>query len=339
MKYRPLGATGLQISEIGFGCGNTAGLMTQGTAEQERVAVSRALDLGVNYFDTAPNYGVRVGGVGVSERHLGQVLHELGAKPIIGTKVEFSGEELADIPRTIRSSVEASLSRLGVDAVDILYLHNRFSHQRTVREGSIGSQLSVEDVLGAGGVAETFEELRDQGKVRFLAFCSTGGDPSAVHEVIASGRFECVQLSYNILNPSEGGPLPEGAEGPDYGDTIEHAVAQGMGVVVIRVLAGGALSGNAKPHALNEGSRGGREQYAELAQRARSLGFLTAGGRQTLAQAAVRFALAHTGISCTLVGFGAVEQVDEAVQASELGGMSTADLGRIDAWYRGEERA
>ena len=104
MKYRPLGTTGLQISEIGFGCGNTAGLMTQGTAEQERTAVSRALDLGINYFDTAPNYGVRVGGVGVSERHLGQVLHELGAKPIIGTKVEFSGEELADIPRTIRSS-------------------------------------------------------------------------------------------------------------------------------------------------------------------------------------------------------------------------------------------
>ena len=147
MNYRPLGATGLQISEIGFGCGNTAGLMTQGTAEQERTAISRALDLGINYFDTAPNYGARVGGVGVSERHLGQVLHELGAKPISGTKVEFSGEELADIPRTIRSSVDASLSRLGVDTIDILYLHNRVSHERTVREGSIGSQLSVEDEL------------------------------------------------------------------------------------------------------------------------------------------------------------------------------------------------
>ena len=338
MKYRRLGATGLQISEIGFGCGNTAGLMTQGTAEQERTAVSRALDLGINYFDTAPNYGVRVGGVGVSERHLGQVLHELGAKPIIGTKVEFSGEELMDIPGTIRRSVEGSLSRLGTERTDILYLHNRFSYQRTIREGSIGSQLSVEDVLGADGVAETFEELRDQGKVRFLAFCSTGGDPSAVHEVIASGRFQCVQLSYNILNPSEGGPLPEGADGPDYGDTIGHAVAQGMGVVVIRVLAGGALSGNTEPHPLNEGSRHGRAEYAQVAGQARSLGFLTADGQQTLAQAAVRFALAHGGISCALVGFGGVEQVDEAVQASELGGLSTADLGRIGAWYRSEER-
>ncbi len=336
MKYRPLGTTGLQISEIGFGCGNTAGLMTQGTAEQERTAVSRALDLGINYFDTAPNYGVRVGGVGVSERHLGQVLHELGAKPIIGTKVEFSGEELADIPRTIRSSVDASLSRLGVDTIDILYLHNRFSHQRTVREGSIGSQLSVEDVLGPDGVAETFEELRDAGKVRFLAFCSTGGDPAAVQEVIGSGRFQCVQLSYNILDPTEGRALPEGLEGPDHGNTIGHAVAQGMGVVVIRVLAGGALSGNVEPHPLNEGSQGGRTQYAELAVRARALGFLTAGDRQTLAQAAVRFALAHSAVSCTLVGFGAVEQVEEAAGASDLGGMPASDLDKIDAWYRGQ---
>ncbi len=338
MKYRPLGATGLQISEIGFGCGNTAGLMTQGTPEQERIAVSRALDLGINYFDTAPNYGARVGGVGVSERHLGQVLHELGAKPIIGTKVEFSGEELADIPGTIRRSVEGSLSRLGTERTDILYLHNRFSYQRTIREGSIGSQLSVEDVLGADGVAETFEELRDQGKVRFLAFCSTGGDPSAVREVIASGRFQCVQLSYNILNPSEGGPLPEGADGPDYGDTIGQAAAQGMGVVVIRVLAGGALSGNAEPHPLNEGSRHGREQYAEVAGQARSLGSLAADGQQTLAQAAIRFALAHAGISCTLVGFGAVEQVEEAAQASELGALPPADLAKIGAWYLGGRR-
>ena len=68
--------------------------MTQGSVEDERAAVQRTVDLGVNYFDTAPNYGARVGGTGVSERHLGQVLRDLSIDPIVGSKVEFSPEDL-----------------------------------------------------------------------------------------------------------------------------------------------------------------------------------------------------------------------------------------------------
>ena len=333
MRYRPLGRTGLNISEIGFGCGNTAGLMTQGSVEDERAAVQRAVELGVNYFDTAPNYGARVGGTGVSERHLGQVLRDLSIDPIVGSKVEFSPDELSDISGTILRSVEESLSRLGRDSLDILYLHNRFAYERSLREGSIGSQLSVEDVLGPGGVAETFELLRDRGSVRFLAFCSTGGDPLAVQDVIASGRFDVVQLIYNILDPTEGGAPPRGYRGPDHGDTIKQAAAEGMGVVVIRVLSGGALSGNPERHPLNEGSRAGSADYAAQAAQAQSLRFLTPDGQQTLAQAAVRFALANPGVSTTLVGFSAVEQVEEAARASELGGLPPEDLAKIEAWY------
>ena len=336
MKYRPLGATGLQISEIGFGCGNTAGLLTQGTWDQKREAVGRALELGINYFDTAPNYGVRVGGVGVSARHLGQALRELGGRPIIGTKVEFWPEDLADIPGTIHRSLEESLARLGLDTVDILYLHNSVAHQRSLGGSAIGSRLSIEDVLGAGGVAQSFEQLRGQGKVRWLAFCSSGSEPSAVHEVIASGRFHCVQLSYNILNPTEGRSPPDGFQGPDYGDTIRHAFARGMGAVAIRVLAAGALSGLAERHPLSEGSPGQATQYAADEERAHTLRFLTETSDQTMAQAAIRFALANEGVSCALVGFSTMEQVEEAVKASELGGLPEGDLSRIDSLYRSD---
>src|SRR5207244_2210621 len=74
MKYRPLGKTGFRVSEIGFGCGDNAGLIVNGTAAERREVVERALAVGINYFDTADHYGD-----GKSERNLGETLREIGA--------------------------------------------------------------------------------------------------------------------------------------------------------------------------------------------------------------------------------------------------------------------
>jgi aryl-alcohol dehydrogenase-like predicted oxidoreductase len=74
MEYRVLGRTNLRVSALGFGCGNVGGLMVRGTPAERERAVARALDLGVNFFDTAPLYGD-----GVSEEHLGQTLQALRA--------------------------------------------------------------------------------------------------------------------------------------------------------------------------------------------------------------------------------------------------------------------
>src|SRR5919198_6102873 len=82
MEYRALGRTGLQVSMLGFGCGNVGGLIIRGTHQDRVRAVARAMEAGINYFDTAPSYGD-----GQSERNLGQVLHELGADAYVGTKV------------------------------------------------------------------------------------------------------------------------------------------------------------------------------------------------------------------------------------------------------------
>src|SRR5579864_9242346 len=97
MRYRKLGKTGLRVSEIGFGCGDTAGLLTGGTAEEQRRAIQRAIELGINHFDTAPNYGERVGGTGAGEANLGRVLKELTATPALATKVDFRAEDFTDI--------------------------------------------------------------------------------------------------------------------------------------------------------------------------------------------------------------------------------------------------
>src|ERR1051326_5033942 len=92
MRYRSVGRTDVQLSEIGFGCGGTAGLMVRGTPREQVEAGARALGLGINYFDNAPDYGDRV-----AERNLGRVLQELGARPYVTTKVEIRNENLDEI--------------------------------------------------------------------------------------------------------------------------------------------------------------------------------------------------------------------------------------------------
>src|SRR5918996_1278223 len=125
MEYRALGRTGLQVSMLGFGCGNVGGLIIRG-AHQDRVrAVARAMEAGINYFDTAPSYGD-----GRSEQNLGQVLGELRANVHVGTKVRIGPEEMGDLRGAITRSVEARLQRMGRESVDLIQLHNHIAPQR-----------------------------------------------------------------------------------------------------------------------------------------------------------------------------------------------------------------
>src|SRR5216683_2201530 len=93
MQQRPLGNTGLDVSALGFGCGAVGGLMVRGDADEQRQAVTRALDAGITYFDTAASYGD-----GLSEEHLGRVMRDLGtwSKVTVGTKFRLRPEDLSD---------------------------------------------------------------------------------------------------------------------------------------------------------------------------------------------------------------------------------------------------
>ena len=119
MKYRKLGKTGISISEVGFGCGNVGGIIIRQPNQARLQAVQRALESGINYFDTAPQYGQ-----GQSELNLGQLLKELRASPFVATKVRFKNEDLGNIPKAINDSMNNSLKRLQRDYVDVLLLHN-----------------------------------------------------------------------------------------------------------------------------------------------------------------------------------------------------------------------
>ena len=156
MKYRRLGQTDVEVSEIGFGCGPTAGLMVYGTPDEQRDAVRRAYDLGITYFDTAPIYGDFV-----SEDNLGRALEAAGVRPVIATKVCLELPDLDDIPAAVRRSVEDSLRRLRVDDVAVIQLHNRVASARAARADlGVGALLTPDDVLGP--VLDTLRALRQR---------------------------------------------------------------------------------------------------------------------------------------------------------------------------------
>jgi L-galactose dehydrogenase/L-glyceraldehyde 3-phosphate reductase len=125
MEYRTLGKTGLRVSALGFGCGNVGGLIIREEPRTRVRAVARAIEAGINYFDTASMYGN-----GQSEQNLGQVLNELKPDVYVGTKVRIRPDEIGDLRGAIHRSVEASLTRMAREQVDLIQLHNHIVQRR-----------------------------------------------------------------------------------------------------------------------------------------------------------------------------------------------------------------
>jgi aryl-alcohol dehydrogenase-like predicted oxidoreductase len=327
VEYRILGRTALRVSRVGFGCGNIGGLMVRGTAADQERAVARALELGFNYFDTAPMYGDTV-----SETNLGRVLATLRPDIVLATKSPADPEKRGKLGAAITQSCEASLRRLQRERVDVFQLHTAVTLNGG--NGTLDVRTVIEEVVPA------FEALRQQGKIGFYGFSGTG-EAAAIPELIATGAFDVFQVIYNILNPSAGdGPFS--FIGANYENVLARAVEQRMGAVGIRVLAGGALSSDATRHAVSSQNvvpmgtsadyRGDREGVARLAP------LVSEGHVATLAEAAVRFAITNPMISSALVGFSDIAQVEAAAAAESKGPLPQNTLDRI-AQLLAEQRA
>ena len=325
MQLRVFGRTGMQLSILGFGCGAVGGLMVRGDpADQERT-VARAIAAGVNYFDTAVQYGN-----GESEKNLGRVLQTLKpANVIVGTKVRLPPDEFGRIADTVTKSLEGSLARLRLDRVDILHLHNAITEQGG------GSALSVRQVLD--DVVPAFERLRQQGKIRFLGMTAVG-DTAALHQVLDARAFDSAQIVYNMLNPSAAGELPANYPAQDYERLFDHTSAAGVGVVGIRVLAGGALSASAERHPIASPAPepiGSAMSYDADIDRARRLMPLVDEGFVTsLTEAATRFALSHPAMGTILVGIATPQQFEDALAAAQKGPLPQAALDRLSVLRR-----
>ncbi len=319
MDYRILGRTGLRVSALGFGCGNVGGLMVRGAPAEREQAVARAVELGINYFDTAPLYGD-----GQSELHLGEALRSVRGQVYVGTKVRLGPSELGDIAGAVTRSLDASLRRLGRERVDLFQLHNLVARERG------GGVVSADDVLHA--VVPAMEVLRREGKVGFIGITGLG-DTAALGRVIEAGVVDTAQVCYNLLNPSAGHAVPAGFPGQDFGRLLERARAARMGVIGIRVLAAGALSGEATRHPVAvpavEPIASGPDYMTDVARARRFRVLVDEGYAGSLVEAALRFAIGSDAVSTVLLGYSSLAHLEYAAAAVAKGSLAAAAVERL----------
>lgn len=284
MEYVRFGKTGVEVSRLGFG-GAPAGLAnyleaySPHDAQQRRqviAALHRAVELGITYFDTAASYGN-----GASERIFGEALRGVRDRVFVASKVPIGGE------RGPRAVVEASLRNLGCDWLDLVQLH-----------GSSYTAEQAERILGPGGTLEVLEQLRREGLVRYLGFTTEDQNP-AVYRFIETGRFDVIQLCYNLLfqHPAE----PTRPFGSMY-----EAERQGMGIVTMRTLTSGLF-----------------QKWVRLVNPA---------DRFDYSAALLQFVLSNPMVDVALVGMRTPAEVERNVAvASDLSGR--IDIARLHGKY------
>lgn len=333
MKYREIGNTGIKISTIGFGTGDNAGLLVKGDPKEQLAVVERALELGINYFDTSPDYGK-----GVAETNIGKAMREIGFRPVLTTKVEIMPDELDHVADAVVESVEDSLQRLQVDHVDFVQIHNP---PTMVTDTTVPGwlHLGVDDYLGAGGALEGLNRLRDAGKVRFFGFANEDAGAEAVRVLLETREFRMINVWYDLLNPTAGLRKPDGLEiQHDYGQFLDRALEIGVGTAVIRPLAGGVLTDQAVGGGTRHPLAGGglsrnADMYQAMVERALPFAFLSREG-QRLSQAAYRFILEHPAVTTVLGGFSELSHLEEAAACVDEPSLSDEDKVRLEMVWR-----
>lgn len=219
-SYRPLGRTGMQMSDISFGCSGLDNV----------ASVKHALDRGVNYFDTSPDYS-RAG----SEQTLGEGIkgHPRDKLFIVSKFCTLNGHLSNDTPvKDVIAAVEASLQRLGTEYLDLAHIHSCNSIER----------------LMDPNIHEAFDRLKEQGKLRFLGVSSHSPRLETVmRHAVDSGRFDVIMVAYNFKN------------WPDLTTIFRDAKERRVGVVAMKTLKG------ARHTALSDFTPTERESFAQAA--------------------------------------------------------------------------
>jgi aryl-alcohol dehydrogenase-like predicted oxidoreductase len=296
MEYRQLGRTGLRVSEIGYGAWGIGASNWVGAKEDESVrALHRAIDLGVNFIDTARGYGE-------SERIVGQVVRERsGDEVYVATKVPPKNRRWPaglDPSETfpgdhIRASVEESLSVSGLEAFDVVQFH-----------------VWSDEWVGRGDWLETVAELKKEGKFRFFGVSINDYEPENALRLIESGEVDTVQVIYNAFSQQPEERLLPACE--------QH----GVGVIVRVALDEGGLTGRITAGTTfpdgdfrNEYFRGDRP--AQVEQRVGALVAELGIELDELPDTALRYVLDHPAVSTVIAGMRSVRNVERNAATSD----------------------
>lgn len=277
VRQRRLGRTELRVSEIGLGGAWLLGRQGDAPLESGAATVRRALDLGINYVDTAECY---IGGR--SEAVIGAALHGYPASPIVATKCGHRPAGFDFSRQAVIASAQESLKLLRRPSVDVFQLHTP-------------PELPLERITGPGQALEGLREVRDRGWCRFLGI--TGRDLDFLRRCVETDAFDALLIfwRYDLIDHSAAGLFAD-------------ARAHDMGIVLGSPLRMG-LFGSARDAMLQSVSPGERRRVEALeALFAREPGGVTAG--------AIRFALQPPEVSVVLSGAASPGEIEGAVCAA-----------------------
>ncbi len=318
MNHRKLGRTGLEVSEIGYGAWGIGKSQWMGAQDDESLrALNTAIDLGLNFIDTALGYGN-----GHSERLVGQVVRERSETVHVATKIPpknltwpapsgLHPDETFPADH-VRECTERSLKNLGFEAIDVQQLH-----------------VWSDEWVGEGDWLEAVEELKREGKIRFFGVSINDHQPGNAVRLIETGVVDTVQVIYNVFDQSPEDELFPACQ--------EHDV----GVIVRVPFDEGALTGRITPETtFEEGDfrnhyfRGDRK--AEVYDRVRSIVGELGVTEDALAEVALRYVLSHPAVSTVIPGMRSVRNVERNMRVGDGQGLPEDQVQRLKAhrWAR-----
>ncbi len=319
MNYRKLGKTGLDVSEIGFGAWGIGKTMWIGASDSESLAALRhAIDLGLNFIDTALAYGD-----GHSEKLVGEAVRASGKRVYIATKVPPKNKRWPARPGIgieeafprdyVVESTETSLRNLGVEQIDVQQLH-----------------VWNPEWLASDEWRRALEDLKTSGKVKAVGISINDHQPDSALGIIETGLIDTVQVIYNIFDQTPASSL------------FPACVKHGVGVIVRVPFDEGALTGRITEATVfpegdfrNHYFRDDRKKQVE--ERVKAIAADTGLASVTdVANLAMRYCLSEAAVSTVIPGMRSMSSVDGNVRASDNGPLDAAQLEtlRKHAWDR-----
>ena len=318
MRYRALGKTGIEVSELGFGAWGIGGTMWIGADDDESLRALRlAIDRGVNFLDTAYGYGD-----GHSERLVGAAVRESAETVFVASKIPPKNMQWPAPPGVraedafpadwIVTCTERSLQNLGLDTIDVQQFH-----------------VWSDEWVGQGDWLDGVERLKRDGKIRYFGVSINDHQPANAIRLVESGLVDTVQVIYNVFDQS-----PEDALFP----AVEAAE---VGVIVRVPFDEGALTGSIRPETTfpdgdfrNSYFAGDRKR--EVWERAQAIAGDLSVEVDRLAEIALRYCLSHPATSVVIPGMRSTRNVERnlaAVAAGPLGNDEVTALHR-HRWVR-----
>jgi aryl-alcohol dehydrogenase-like predicted oxidoreductase len=318
MRYRKLGKTEFEVSEIGYGAWGIGGALWQGGSDDESVkALRRAIELGLNFIDTALAYGD-----GHSEKLVGNIVRETKRKIYVATKVPPKNELWPARPGIpieqvfpydyIIKCTETSLKNLGLETVDLQQLH-----------------VWNPEWIGHDEWRRAFEDLKQSGKVRAVGISINDHQPNSALEIIKTDLIDTVQVIYNIFDQS-----PE-----------EHlfplCIDRSIGVLARVPLDEGGLTGKINASSTfppgdfrNEYFAG--EKKKQVAERAAAITSEVGPNFGSLPELALRFCISHPAVSTVIPGMRSVHNAETNCLVSDKGPLppSVLDILKGHRWAR-----